>query len=237
MSHELRTPLNAVLGFAQLMEIDQAEAPQPGQQRRLKLIREAGEHLLHMINDMLDLTRIEAGGMVLQSEGVALRALVLQTLELVQALADQASLRVRLEPGAEVTVLADRARLRQVLLNLLTNAIKYNRSGGQVVVEVSLAGTDRALVTVRDSGLGISEADLPFVFEPFRRGAQAAGPVDGAGIGLSVTQALVQLMGGSIHVSSTAGVGSVFSVELPLQGSTQLPPATAALAGPPHSRT
>lgn len=237
MSHELRTPLNAVLGFAQLMEIDQAEAPQPGQQRRLKLIREAGEHLLHMINDMLDLTRIEAGGMVLQSEGVALRALVLQTLELVLALADQASLRVRLEPGAEVTVLADRARLRQVLLNLLTNAIKYNRSGGQVVVEVSLADTDRALVTVRDSGLGISEADLPFVFEPFRRGAQAAGPVDGAGIGLSVTQALVQLMGGSIHVSSTAGVGSVFSVELPLQGSTQLPPATAALAGPPYSRT
>ncbi len=237
MSHELRTPLNAVLGFAQLMEIDQAEAPQPGQQRRLKLIREAGEHLLHMINDMLDLTRIEAGGMVLQSEGVALRALVLQTLELVQALADQASLRLQLVPGAEVTVQADRARLRQVLLNLLTNAIKYNRPGGQVAIEVGLAGPGHALVTVRDSGLGISEADLPFVFEPFRRGAQAAGPVDGAGIGLSVTQALVQLMGGSIEVSSTPGLGSVFSVELPMPSPINLPQPTAALAEPPYSRT
>jgi PAS domain S-box-containing protein len=237
MSHELRTPLNAVLGFAQLMEIDQTEAPQPGQQRRLKLIREAGEHLLHMINDMLDLTRIEAGGMVLQSEGVALRALVLQTLEMVQALADHSALRLLLAPGAELTVLADRARLRQVLLNLLTNAIKYNRPGGQVVVEVGPAGPGRALVTVRDSGLGISEADLPFVFEPFRRGAQASGPVDGAGIGLSVTRALVQLMGGQIDVSSTASVGSVFSVELPLATPTHLPHAAATLAEPPYSRT
>ena len=237
MSHELRTPLNAVLGFAQLMEIDHTEAPQPGQLRRLKLIREAGEHLLHMINDMLDLTRIEAGGMALQSEPVALRALVSQTLELVQSLADQASLRLALASGPELTVRADRARLRQVLLNLLTNAIKYNRPGGQVLVEISNAGSGRALVTVRDSGLGISEADMPFVFEPFRRGAQAAGPVEGAGIGLSVTRALVQLMGGDIDVASTAGLGSVFSVRLPLQGPV-LPFSQEDLQGdPPHSST
>ena len=237
MSHELRTPLNAVLGFAQLMEIDHTEAPQPGQLRRLKLIREAGEHLLHMINDMLDLTRIEAGGMALQSEPVALRALVSQTLELVQSLADEASLRLALASGPELTVRADRARLRQVLLNLLTNAIKYNRPGGQVLVEISNAGSGRALVTVRDSGLGISEADMPFVFEPFRRGAQAAGPVEGAGIGLSVTRALVQLMGGDIDVASTAGLGSVFSVRLPLQ-SPVLPFSQEDLQGdPPHSST
>ena len=237
MSHELRTPLNAVLGFAQLMEIDHTEAPQPGQLRRLKLIREAGEHLLHMINDMLDLTRIEAGGMALQSEPVALRALVSQTLELVQSLADEASLRLALASGRELTVRADRARLRQVLLNLLTNAIKYNRPGGQVLVEISNAGSGRALVTVRDSGLGISEADMPFVFEPFRRGAQAAGPVEGAGIGLSVTRALVQLMGGDIDVASTAGLGSVFSVRLPLQ-SPVLPFSQEDLQGdPPHSST
>ena len=237
MSHELRTPLNAVLGFAQLMEIDHTEAPQPGQLRRLKLIREAGEHLLHMINDMLDLTRIEAGGMALQTEPVALRALVSQTLELVQSLADEASLRLALASGRELTVRADRARLRQVLLNLLTNAIKYNRPGGQVLVEISNAGSGRALVTVRDSGLGISEADMPFVFEPFRRGAQAAGPVEGAGIGLSVTRALVQLMGGDIDVASTAGLGSVFSVRLPLQ-SPVLPFSQEDLQGdPPHSST
>ena len=234
MSHELRTPLNAVLGFAQLMEIDPAEVPQPGQQRRLKLIREAGEHLLHMINDMLDLTRIEAGGMVLQSEPLALRALALQTLQLVQGMADQASVRLLLAPGAEFTVQADRARLRQVLLNLLTNAIKYNRPGGQVTVEISAAGPGRAALTVRDSGLGISEADLPFVFEPFRRGAQAAGPVDGAGIGLSVTQALVHLMGGEIEVVSTVGAGSVFSVRLPLPSSSV--PGAPADAGL-HSKT
>ena len=132
---------------------------------------------------------------------------------------------------------ADRARLRQVLLNLLTNAIKYNRPGGQVLVEISNAGSGRALVTVRDSGLGISEADMPFVFEPFRRGAQAAGPVEGAGIGLSVTRAWVQLMGGDIDVASTAGLGSVFSVRLPLQG--PVPPLSQEdLKGdPPHSST
>ena len=237
MSHELRTPLNAVLGFAQLMEMDPAEVPQPGQLRRLQLIREAGEHLLHMINDMLDLTRIEAGGMALQSEPVALRALALQTIDMVQGLADKAQLRLSLLPGAELTVQADRARLRQVLLNLLTNAIKYNRPGGQVTVEIGPCSAGRALLTVRDTGLGISDADLPFVFEPFRRGAQAAGPVDGAGIGLSVTQALVQLMGGLVEVSSSAGLGSVFSVRLPLtwpvcQGLRDAPPHK-----PSHSKT
>ena len=237
MSHELRTPLNAVLGFAQLMEMDHVEAPQPGQQRRLQLIREAGEHLLHMINDMLDLTRIEAGGMVLQSEAVALRALALQTIDMVQGLAEKAQLRLLLLPGAELTVQADRARLRQVLLNLLTNAIKYNRPGGQVTVEIGPCSEGRAHLTVRDTGLGISDADLPFVFEPFRRGAQAAGPVDGAGIGLSVTQALVQLMGGAVEVSSTAGQGSVFSVRLPLTSPVRLGPRDALPDDPPHSKT
>ena len=112
MSHELRTPLNAVLGFAQLMEIDQAEPPQPGQQRRLKLVREAGEHLLHMINDMLDLTRIESGGMALLDEAVPLRELATRMLELVRGLADKAQLQLVLLPGAEVTVRADRTRTR-----------------------------------------------------------------------------------------------------------------------------
>jgi len=228
MSHELRTPLNAVLGFAQLMEIDLAEPPQPGQQRRLKLVREAGEHLLHMINDMLDLTRIESGGMALLDEPVPLRVLATQALELVHALADKAQLQLVLLPGHEVTVRGDRTRMRQVLLNLLTNAIKYNRPGGQVRVEVLCSAPGQGAVVVRDTGQGIAEADLPRIFDPFHRGAQVAGSVDGAGIGLAVTRALVQLMGGDIHAASTSGVGSTFSVSLPLY-----PPATpAALQSP-----
>jgi PAS domain S-box-containing protein len=225
MSHELRTPLNAVLGFAQLMEIDQAEPPQPGQQRRLKLVREAGEHLLHMINDMLDLTRIESGGMALLDEAVPLRELATRMLELVRGLADKAQLQLVLLPGAEVTVRADRTRTRQVLLNLLTNAIKYNRPGGRVVVEVVSTATGQGSVVVHDTGQGIAEADLPRIFDPFHRGAQAAGSVDGAGIGLAVTRALVQLMGGEVRAASTSGVGSTFSVYLPLREAPLSPTA------------
>jgi PAS domain S-box-containing protein len=225
MSHELRTPLNAVLGFAQLMEIDQAEPPQPGQQRRLKLVREAGEHLLHMINDMLDLTRIESGGMALLDEAVPLRELATRMLELVRGLADKAQLQLVLLPGAEVTVRADRTRTRQVLLNLLTNAIKYNRPGGRVVVEVVSTATGQGSVVVHDTGQGIAEADLPRIFDPFHRGAQAAGSVDGAGIGLAVTRALVQLMGGEVRAASTSGVGSTFSVYLPLREAPVSPTA------------
>jgi len=214
MSHELRTPLNAVLGFAQLMELDQDEPAGAGQQRRLRLIREAGEHLLLMINDMLDLTRIESGGMALQPEPVALRALVEQALAMLHPSAEKAQVRLLLMPGADGVVLADPTRVRQVLLNLLTNGIKYNRAGGRVEVEVS-ATPDHASVAVRDTGLGIAEADLPRIFEPFHRGGHAGSAVDGAGIGLAVTRALVQLMGGAIQARSELGVGSVFSVSLP----------------------
>jgi signal transduction histidine kinase len=218
MSHELRTPLNAVLGFAQLMEIDPAEPPGDNQKRRLKLIREAGEHLLHMIGDLLDLTRIESGGMALAPESVAVRELAAQTLELVRELADKAQVSLSLRPGPEITIVVDRTRLRQVLLNLLSNAIKYNRPGGRVeVVLVTGAGDDgrRLRIDIADTGLGIAEADLPQVFEPFQRGRHAQGAIEGAGIGLAVTRALVHLMGGNVHASSVVGEGSVFSLLLP----------------------
>jgi len=220
MSHELRTPLNAVLGFAQLMEIDQAEPPRETQARRLRLIRESGQHLLHMIGDMLDLTRIEAGGLLLTPEPLVLRELVLQVLDMVRDDADKARVTLSLLPGPDVTVQADRTRLRQVLLNLLSNAIKYNRPGGLVDVRVAREhgaagrGPD-VLVAVSDTGVGIAQADLPDVFEPFQRGRQAQGGVEGAGIGLAVTRALVGLMRGSIEASSVEGAGSVFTLRLP----------------------
>jgi PAS domain S-box-containing protein len=226
MSHELRTPLNAVLGFAQLMEIDRSEPPGEVQRRRLKLIREAGDHLLHMIGDMLDLTRIEAGGLALTMQAVALRELASETLDMQRAAADKATVSLSLDGGgADCLVQADRTRLRQVLFNLIGNAIKYNRPGGQVRVHVEPAPNGQAVLTVTDTGVGISEGDLAHVFEPFQRGAQAQGAIEGAGIGLSVTQALVQLMGGRIQAQSQLGQGSVFSVWLPLHGAT--PPAAA----------
>ena len=217
MSHELRTPLNAVLGFAQLMELDLSEPPGEVQRRRLKIIRDAGEHLLHMISDMLDLTSIESGGMRLQPEPVALRDLVAQTLELVRDMAEKAQVQLLLAPGPALTVWADRTRARQVLLNLLANAIKYNRPGGRVEVQLLRGSDGHADILISDTGVGISDTELPLVFEPFQRGRHAGGGVEGAGIGLSVTRALVQLMGGRIQASSQAGVGSVFSVSLPLQ--------------------
>jgi PAS domain S-box-containing protein len=217
MSHELRTPLNAVLGFAQLMEIDRAEPPSPGQARRLKLIREAGEHLLRMISDMLDLTRVESGGMTLNVEPVVLRPLAEQALEMVAETAAKAQVQLELAPGGEtLTLHADRARLRQVLFNLLSNAIKYNRPGGRVEVAVQAGGDGQALIIVRDNGQGIAEAALAHIFEPFHRAGQERGPVEGAGIGLAVTKAIVELMQGHIEVASRAGEGSTFSVRLPL---------------------
>ena len=217
MSHELRTPLNAVLGFAQLMEIDRAEPPASGQRRRLKLIRESGEHLLQMIGDMLDLTRIEVGGMTLAREPVALHELAAQALEMVRASAERAQLSLSLAAGgADLVVPADRTRLLQVLLNLLSNAVKYSRPGGRVELRLSRGADEQARIDVSDTGIGIAAAELPRIFEPFQRGGQAHGSVEGAGIGLAVTRALVLLMGGSVQVASTPGQGTTFSVRLPL---------------------
>jgi PAS domain S-box-containing protein len=216
MSHELRTPLNAVLGFAQLMEVDLQEPAAPGQLRRLKLIREAGAHLLHMINDMLDLTRIEAGGLALQLQPVPLHEAAQAALAMVQDLAEKAQVVLSLEGGEGLVARADPARLRQVLLNLLTNAIKYNKPGGRVLLRLSADGA-RVCTEVADTGLGISEAALPVLFEPFQRGDQGRSPIEGAGIGLAVTRALVLAMDGEITVQSVPGAGSSFCVWLPAE--------------------
>ena len=215
MSHELRTPLNAVLGFAQLMALDTA-APLPADQaRRLALIRQSGEHLLAMIDDLLDLTSIEAGRLPLALQLLDLRPLADDVLALVQAAATRNDLTLACE-GDGVQAWGDRTRLRQVLINLLSNAIKYNRPGGQVRVRL-LADGGQAVVQVHDTGLGLSVEDCAQLFQPFNRLGQARGPVEGTGIGLTVTHHLVRLMGGQITVQSTPGVGSCFSVALPMQ--------------------
>jgi len=215
MSHELRTPLNAVMGFAQLMSLD-PQAPLTGEQpRRAALIRQAGEHLLAMINDLLDLTSIEAGRLTLVQEAVPLAPLTDDVLALVQSAARRPDLRLSREGGEGVQAWADAKRLRQVLINLLSNATKYNRPGGSVRVQIdTLAG--RARLQVIDTGQGLTEDECAHLFEPFNRLRQAHGSVEGTGIGLTVTRGLVTLMGGAITVHSTPGQGSTFGVLLPL---------------------
>ncbi len=229
MSHELRTPLNAVLGFAQLMALDTAAPLPAGQQRRLALIRQSGEHLLAMIDDLLDLTSIEAGRLPLALQAVALRPLADDALAMVQAAAQRQDLLLHCEGDDSVQAWADRKRLRQVLINLLSNAIKYNRLGGQVRVRLARSA-GQALVEVQDTGHGLSADECAQLFEPFNRLGQAHGPVEGTGIGLTVTLGLVSMMGGQITVQSTPGEGSCFSVRLPL------PPVAAAPAKLPAPR-
>ncbi|MBI5256682.1 MAG: PAS domain-containing sensor histidine kinase [Burkholderiales bacterium] len=214
MSHELRTPLNAVLGFAQLMEVDSTQPLSDSQRRRVGLIRESGDHLLAMINDLLDLTSIEAGRVTLVPEPLALEALVEDCLTMVRAGAqrDDVALLHAVTPG--LALVADRKRMRQVLLNLLSNAIKYNRPGGQVQV-AARREQDLLVLEVSDTGIGLTEGEIDQLFQPFNRLSQARSGIEGTGIGLAVTQALVTLMGGRIQVCSTPGRGSTFTIHLP----------------------
>ena len=217
MSHELSTPLNAVLGFAQLLEVDAAQPLSEDQRRRVGLIREAGDHLLAMINDLLDLTSIEAGRVTLQPERLVVDLLIEDCLAMVRAGAQRDDVRLVHVPGPGLVLQGDRKRLRQVLLNLLSNAIKYNRRGGQVRVQARLKGVALIGIDVIDTGVGLSEAELAQLFQPFNRLSQARGSIEGSGIGLAVTHALATLMGGRIAVQSKPGFGSTFSVELPAQ--------------------
>ncbi len=226
VSHELRTPMNAVLGFAQLLESDPTEPLGSKQQRRVQLIRASSEHLLRMIDDLLDLTRIEAGHLRVHPAPVQLVDLVHGCAEMLDGLARDARVRLVLpDPAKPCEAWADADRLRQVLLNLMSNAVKYNRPGGTVTVLLQ-PREGIVLIKVRDDGLGIAAEELGHLFEPFNRLGRQHGPIEGSGIGLAVTRGLVQGMGGQITVRSALGVGSQFCVSLPRQApdqSTSLP--------------
>ncbi len=215
MSHELRTPLNAVLGFSELLELDEREPLTERQRRRVKLIREAGTHLLQMIGELLDLTRIESGNLVVELIDMSLEPLLRDCLEMMRPRADAAGVVLKVEPFEPTLRLhADPTRLKQVLLNLLSNAVKYNQPGGSVVVSVEVL-TDRVAVHVADTGVGIASADLGRLFEPFNRLSHQHSTIEGTGIGLAVTRNLVDLMLGHLGVRSRPGQGSTFTVTLP----------------------
>jgi signal transduction histidine kinase len=229
MSHELRTPLNAVLGFAQLLEADDNQSPR--QLEHIGHIQKAGWHLLELINEVLDLARIETGAMRMSMENVDLRELIAETLLLIGPSAAERRVAVQEvdDPGGSAQVLADRTRLRQVLLNLLTNAVKYNRAGGAVTLSWTAAG-GRVRVAVTDTGPGLSAEQLSHLFEAFNRLGREAENIEGTGIGLVITKRLLEAMGGSISVTSEPGRGSTFWIEL--NASAAEPPA--APANVPH---
>ncbi len=228
MSHELRTPLNAVLGFSQLLlaeEPQDQDAPAHARRRRLEQIRSAGQHLLSLINDVLDLSRLEGGEMSISLQAVPLRELVTEALPMLAPLCERH--RVTLRSGAlDATAIADPTRLRQVLLNLLSNAIKYNRPGGSVVVEALDCGA-QVRVRVSDTGQGLDAQQLEHLFEPFNRLGRENETSEGTGIGLAIVKALVERMGGTVHVQSEPGRGSVFEVRL------AAPCASGVVAPPP----
>lgn len=216
MSHELRTPLNAMLGFAQVLGIDSGKRLDVTQHRQIEQIVRAGRHLLALMNDLLDVTRIETGALALSLEPVEVAGVLDEVVAICEAVARDSVVNVdfRVEP-ADVHVQADRLRLRQVMLNLVTNGIKYNRRGGRVDIRVSVAGSE-VTVTVRDTGVGLSAEQLGRLYRPFDRLGAETGQVEGTGIGLVIARGLVQGMGGRLDAESEPGTGSAFSVRLPL---------------------
>ena len=214
MSHELRTPLNAILGFGQLLE---RQNPTAAQRNRIQHVINAGRHLLGLINEVLDISRIEAGRMQLSLEPVCVDEAIAETLDLMRPLANEREITLAADVDLDSTVhvLADRQRFKQVLINLLTNAVKYTPIGGNVTVSCAGNGNEKLRLRVADTGPGISSEKLARLFTPFDRlGAEQSG-VEGTGLGLALSQRLMQAMGGLIGVESGLSGGSVFWVELP----------------------
>ena len=227
VSHELRTPLNAVVGLAQVMLGDTRSPLSTAQRQHLDHIEQAGWHLLALINETLDLSSIEAGQLNLTLEAVDLDRVVGEASAMCQTLAEKHQVSVLHETCADpaTRTRADTLRLRQIVINLLSNAIKYNRAGGQVRLHVAAEGADMVL-RVEDTGAGMSESQLAHLFEPFNRLGRDGSGVDGLGMGLVVTRSLVELMGGSLRLSSHSGQGTIAVVRLPRAAGADRPAET-----------
>jgi len=214
MSHELRTPMNAILGFAQILQYDAALDQE--QQDNVQEILKAGNHLLELINEVLDLAKVESGRLSMSFEPVQLGSLVQESLSLIQPLAQKRQIKFSCTNLDNIQVYADRSRLKQVLLNLLSNAVKYNVTAGKVHLSAQPDGQSLRL-TVSDTGKGIAPERMQELFQPFNRLDAEHSEIEGSGIGLTITRRLLALMGGSIDVQSEPGVGSSFCINLPLE--------------------
>jgi signal transduction histidine kinase/ActR/RegA family two-component response regulator len=240
MSHELRTPLNAVLGFAQVMELDRVSPLAPSQKPRIQQIQQAGWHLLDMIDDVLDISRIDTGALRLQAEPLS----VAEALAAVGVLLEDSAVRHGItlvwpdHVPSQWGVNADPTRLRQILTNLLSNAIKYNQQGGSVGVSVHhqqrVGKGEWVTIAVSDTGLGMSPDQLDQLFEPFNRLGRERVIPDGTGIGLVISRHLAALMGGELTVQSQVGMGSTFTLSLPALTLSKPAEASGPVSPPPH---
>ena len=214
MSHELRTPLNAILGFGQLLHNDKIQLSAEQRKGFAGNIVHAGQHLLHLINETLDLAKIEVGAVTLSLEPVALDELLREAGKMVDAMADARQVALALPELHGLCVRADRIRLRQIVLNLLTNAVKYNRRGGHVWVDCGTGDGGRVWLSVKDDGPGLSAEQVAGLFQPFNRLGQEGGSEEGSGIGLVLSKRLAELMNATIKVGSAVGHGCTFTVDL-----------------------
>ncbi len=214
MSHELRTPMNAILGFAQFLEVHgKLDAEQ---KESVAEILKAGRHLLELINEVLDLAKIESGRLNMSLESVTLPSLIEECFDLVYPLAVAHGIFLRSGGLMDAAVRADRTKLKQVLINLFANAIKYNLKGGSVRLGIQQAGPEHLRIMVSDTGLGISQERSKLLFQPFNRLGAENSNIEGSGIGLTITRKLVEMMGGRIGFESRVGFGSTFWIELPV---------------------
>lgn len=228
MSHELRTPMNAILGFTQLMQMDTAAPLPPAQRTRAQQIAQAGWHLLEMINDTLDLSRIEGGSLRLEISPQALPPLLAAALALVQQSAAEHGLAIQQRLSADaLRVQGDPTRIKQILTNLLSNAVKYNRQGGLVSIESHRPQPGWVEVTVRDTGIGLTETQRAALFQPFNRLGREHSGLPGTGIGLVISQRLATMMGGSLHAQAVDGPGACFVLRLPAAPATPVEPAAS----------
>lgn len=239
MSHELRTPLNAMIGFAQLLGLDREPGLSGHQMEWTQQIQRAGWHLLEMINETLDLARIESGAVKLSTGAVGVASLVKGARALMSQLAETRSVEIEenLSPDA-AAVLGDATRIKQVLTNLLSNAVKYNVDGGRVWISARAAPDGGVMIAVTDTGLGMTPAQLASLFQPYNRLGRETSDIEGTGIGLVISRRLVELMGGKLEARSVAGKGSTFTLRLPAAslGTSTEAPAEPPLAAPYHQR-
>ena len=226
MSHELRTPLNAILGFSDAMRHEIFGKIVPEQYKAYaEDIQKSAHHLLELINGVLDISKIEAGQYELRCQQITLSPLADDATRLIGAAAAEKNLRVEIDVAPDLNLFVDPQAIRQVLINLLGNAVKFNRTGGLVALRAGGDGHGSVLITVQDTGIGIDDRELTHVFEPFAQTSpHHARPVEGTGLGLSIVKRLVELHGGDIRISSTVGVGTTVAVRLPIARGTATRP-------------
>ncbi|HEY9163954.1 MAG TPA: PAS domain S-box protein [Magnetovibrio sp.] len=217
MSHELRTPLNAVIGFSQMMELQKGATLTDQQREYIGIIRSSGEHLLSLINEVLDLAKVEAGRMAMRAAPTETTGLVTECVALVKPLATQRCITIEWHaPDGVPHVLVDRTKFKQILINLLSNAVKYNVDNGTVRVTLRRNEDSTLAISVTDTGKGMSPADCDALFEPFQRLSAEHSGIEGTGLGLVLAKRMVEAMGGSIHVESASGLGSTFTLTVPI---------------------